>query len=219
MWIKRTKRSYNLKRSRRPFSRRNRYGKFTRRKVASRNTVHYFKRKSFAAIVIGTSGAPDKFGTAAYTLNGTQNPSEFTALFDRYKIKAVKTEFVFQGPLASAVSVTTPHPTVYTLIDYNDATTPTSVQGILEYGKTRMHVLGPNRTSCSVYFRPKLLVGAIDASTGNLAGMYNPSSEPWISTANTYAQHYGLKYAIQGLAENYDVNIFHTYYLAFRDSK
>lgn len=187
------------------------------RKTASRNKIHYFKRKSFAALVTGGAGTA-QFGVANYSLNAVTNSSEFTTLFDQYKIKAVRTDFVYTGqPGFAGTMQNINNPTVYTLIDTNDASTPSTINGMLEYGQTRTHQLSFNRPVCSVYFRPKLLAASTD--NGSITANYNLPFQPWINTANPYVNHYGLKYGIDNLTGSNAIDIYHTYYLALKDSK
>lgn len=220
--FRRTRRSYNLKKRGRPFrsNRRNRYGKYTKRNVASRNKIHYFKRKSLAAILTGTlvTGA-DQFGSCVYTLSAVQNPSEFTALFDRYKIKSVRTDFVWLRRTDQAGTYGPTNPTVYTLIDYNDSTVPTSTNQMLEYGRCRTKALNFSRNVCSVYFKPKLMMYAGAATSTLGINSVNPPFEFWLSTVSTGTEHYGLKYGISGLWTQDIIEVYHTYYLAFKDSK
>lgn len=214
--FRRTKRIYRMKKR---SYRRNRFGKYTKRRVASRNKTLYFKRKALSAVVTQTTmAAPDLFGKATFALQYVTNYSDFTNLFDRYKIKAVKTDFHFMGAPVTSLQTQNANPTLFTVVDYNDDTTPASTASLLEYGKCRTHQFGPNRTVASVYFKPKLRASSWDES-GALAGNYNPTTEPWLFIQNPGISHYGLKYGITGLSLSNAIEIYTTYYLAMRDSK
>lgn len=214
--FKRTKRSYNLKKKGSRFVKRNRYGKYTKR-VASRNKIHYFKRRSLAAVLTGTpvTGA-DFFGAVTYSLGNVANYGEFVSLYDRYKIKAVRTDFVWLRRNDHASSYSSTFPTVYSLIDYNDDAVPTSTNQMLEYGKCRTKVFNDNRNIVSVYFRPKMACTVTDWQGGATTGVNLP--EYWISSS-TSPKHFGLKYGVSGLWTQDIIEVYHTYYLAFKDSK
>lgn len=194
-----------------------RWGKRMSKRVTAKSQTHFFKRKSFAATIAGNSSATTQLGGVIYTLNAANGYADFTSLYDKYQIKAVRTDFVYVAN-ANNTSGIINNPVVYTLIDTNDATALGTTNNMLEYGKARIHCLGVNKQVTSVYFRPKMLAAAYATGTGTVACM-NVSGSPWITTANPNIDHYGLKYGVDGLGSNNNIDIYHTYYLAFRDQK
>lgn len=219
MAFKRPRRSTAASRAKRP-----RFGcrKAVRmsRPVRAANRVHYFKRKSQAALYTGNAAGSDLYGGAYYYLGGANGFGDFTALFDRYKIIAVKTTFVWNDMLSNSTIAarSNAYPTVHTLIDYDDANAPTSLNGFLVNGRVRSHHMGPNRNVCSVYFRPKtkIMLWSEGALTDQASGIQGPNN--WKDCDYTNITHYGLKWCIENLGTNNEITVYHTYYLAFRDS-
>lgn len=216
------KRTTRWQRKKRPMAKRNRFGKVTRRRTPIRNKVCFFKRKSFATQVVGVTTGADQYGGAYYSFASVNGASEFTPLFDQYKILAVKTTFVLQGNSGGQNMDTNSTlgslPQVFTLIDRNDATTPTSLNSFLENGKVVQHKLSRDRNSCSVYFKPTVLGMAYNEAAGT---SQNAIEEPsrWYNMVHTNISHYGLKYIISGLGYNNYIDIYHTYYFACKDPK
>lgn len=170
-----------------------------------------------AAVLTGVPvTGQDFFGAVTYSLGNVPSYGEFVSLYDRYKIKAVRTDFVWLKRDDASISMSYTYPTVYTLQDYNDDTVPTSTNQMLEYGRCRTHIMNNGRNVCSVYFRPKMTCTVTDWQGGATTGVNLP--EYWISTS-TSPKHFGLKYGISGLWQNDLIEVYHTYYLAFKESK
>jgi len=180
--------------------------------------VHFFKRRIIATVITGAAGAPDIYGFAFYSLANVNGAGDLINLYDRYKITGVKTTFVWNNNQGSLL-VTQPQnafPVLHTLVDADDANAPTSVNGLLEYSKTKTRAFSNSRNVISVYFRPTPLTMLWNqvAATQQAAGLSHPT---WLATLHSNIAHYGLKYAVENLGTNNEISVYHTYYLAMKD--
>jgi len=142
-----------------------------------------------------------KLGALSFKLADVTNPSEITSFFDEYRIALIKVTFIpnvpiplYEGNAATAVALA---PNLVTVIDTDDATTPTLTQlqqfdsykqhGNCAYGKwTRM-------------FIPEV-ASSVLAGSGVVSGLAQQNQ--WIDSSFDSILHYGLKYGIQGQGVN-----------------
>lgn len=180
------------KRYGRSYRRRFRRSSYTKR---SGQKVFTFKRTKVSYISIENTLA-----TAAnsYKLNDLTDYTEFTNLFDEYKISGIKEKFIFDTtvnltPAGNAAAVM---PNLYHYLDYNDATPPASIAEMSQDDSLKINRLDKVVTR---FFRPKILMSASDGATNTLA--ITPKGNPWISTAQPGIIHYGFKYAVDASME------------------
>lgn len=133
------------------------------------------------------------FGSYAFRLDMLPNFAEIQALFDSYKIMAIRATFM---PMQNSSEQSTGSflPTMYCVVDYNDATAPTSINELAEYPNVKIRRMD---RPVSVYFKPK----------AQLSG--STEWRPWIASANSGVNHFGLKMA-------YDVNAVSTIRVFFK---
>lgn len=216
VWI-RKKRSTTSKRK---FMRRKMVRGRIPRRLPARLQTHYYKRKSSAAILTGATGGIDLYGSAYYSLSSVNGYTDFTALYDRYRIVAVKTTFVWNNNSGSIAypQAFNSFPVIHTLVDYNDATAPTSVNALLENSRTKSFAFSNSRNIVNVYFKPKPLVMLWNqaAGTQQAAGVGDNTFKDVI---HSNISHYGIKWCIENLGEKNEITVYHTYYLAFKDAK
>lgn len=175
----------------------------------ARQPVHYFKRTVYYSGLISGSTTGDLAGSIIGQLNAVPNFSEFTSLFDMYKINGLKVRF---SPRANSAEVGTNQGLIkfFSCIDYDDSTAITlpemlQYESIKQTSSNRDHVrFVKPRVARSVYQSP--LVTAYSAG------------RTWLDCNNTAVPHYGIKYLIQQLPagnQSYDVSV--TYYMAFKN--
>lgn len=172
--------------------------------------VHYFKRTAFYSGMIAGSTLLDVGGALVFQLNSLPNYTEFTNLFDMYRINGVKVTFMPRGNSAE-VGTNQGIVKLFSAIDYDDNTTPASLSEILQYEtlKTTNSTRDHKR-----YIKPKLARVLYQAGASNAYG----AGTGWIDCSNPQVPHYGMKYVLQQLpagAQSYDCKI--TFYLAFKN--
>jgi len=157
-----------------------------------------------------TVGVAPTFGALAFTLADLPSYTEFTALFDQYRFERVVVKFI----PASALSTTNAYhiPPLFTVIDYDDANLPGSVNELRQY-QTLM-VVPP----CAPHVRtltPRLAIGAYSGAFTSFA-----QARSWCDSASPAVQWYGLKYSVDSSSSS-DVLYYleAEYTIAFRNTR
>lgn len=160
----------------------------------------------------------------AFKLSDVPNYTELTALYDFYRINKVSVKIVPKfntNNILDSVTNSTQmiEPLVWTAIDYNDATIPTTLLEIQEYASSKV-----TRGSelHKRYLTPRLAVQLFDGVTPAYG---EGKTHEWINCDYPDVPHYGLKICITpwdgtGIATGrlyYDLAI--TYYLEFKNTK
>lgn len=171
--------------------------------------VHHFRR--LCAPIPGYLGAAGgMFGCRTFFLGDVINVSDFTALFDSYRINKVVCTF----HLRTDPGGLTPFfcPVLYTAIDRDDAAVPANVNEIREFSRCQTHYLDPKKPVV-VTLTPNI---KLSESVGiNAAEAY----KQWIDTAYTTTVHYGLKWGVPFMPTNYEMQLEVMYYFSCKDTK
>lgn len=142
-------------------------------------------------------GATDyRFGGVSVYTDALPNLSEFTALFDQYRVKSVMIRIDYTMHQWSNSGVSYAPPIMSYVTDYDDPgqLTLTNMQ---EYPQQRVHNFLENGYSPLILqFEP---VPLRDIAGSGVATGYAPSTvAPFLRTAETSIPHYGLKFALNG---------------------
>lgn len=174
------------------------------------SNIHHFKRTAYYSGFLAGSTVMDVVGAMQFQLNALPNYTEFTNLFDCYRINAIKVTLM---PRANSAEAGTNQGLVklFTVIDTDDATSPTNLQEVLQYENVK--------SSNSAYDHKRYLKPKIARSLYQAGGIaaYGESTG-WIDCSNPGVPHYGLKYVLQQLpagAQSWDCKI--KYYLSFKN--
>lgn len=207
MWIRR----YRPRRFRRPIRGRStrRYSRRPRRQLTRKRPIHSFKRKVDSTLTI--DNASDTQQSWVFKLSDLPNASEFTDLFDSYRINGVRVEL---KPRFNSVDVSNAGMApIYTVIDRNDNAYLTSVDEALQYETCKVHKMTQN---IKRYFKPSILSTAYSLNSETTLGLQLWNR--WISTStidggDTIA-YLGLKLFTpsNGLANTVVYDVITTYY-------
>lgn len=183
-------------------------------------TLHQFVRFVNRGTVNCTTGTSSTFGTLSFKLSDVPTVTDFSNLYDQYRIKAVKVSFIpvtnvtFRSNSSDlAVVGTAMSDRFFTVLDFNDTTNPTSINAMREYKNckwtpyTRIH---------KRFFYPKPL----EEMSGNIPA--NPIGNPWVPTAFNNVDYYGLKWGFEHpstIATGSYFTIECKYYLQLRQPK
>lgn len=179
--------------------------------------VHLFKRTRVIECTILDGGFQNATTLGAYHAVGLdQVPgyTEFTAMYDMYKICGVKQKFVFNRTHAE-VATPAEMPELITVNDFNDLSDLTNEAEALEYATYKASRLDKPR---SRYYRPSI----------NLPTQYTTkgvtSKSRWLNTSEPSTAHLGLKVGVNvigtfGATPLGVLRIYYTYYLAFKGKK
>lgn len=177
--------------------------------------VYNFKRKLTSNLIITYNGvATESHGAYKFKLSDLPNYTEFTSLFDKYRITGIRAQFLPRVNIMDLKNVNasfTEIPPVLTVVDYDDASGTDDYASLCQYENAKIH---NQFRPFSVYFKPMV---AIAAYQGAFTG-YSSSRKTWIDAASPSVEYYALKWAtppysaINSIANpTYDV-IF-TYYI------
>lgn len=179
-----------------------------KRRVRPRNDFLSVKRKTWLPQI--QSDVAGKAGSYAFTLSTVPAFSEFTNLFDQYRICAVKLQFFPRVTDVTASGTTNQVPFHYA-VDYTDVTPPTSLTDVLQYNnsKTRQ-ALKP----FTIYLKPRV---AQTIWQGVTAAGYAPGKPSmWLDSKSYGIQHYGLKWFFDTGMTGYTLDCMSTYYVQFK---
>lgn len=153
-----------------------------------------------------------------FTLNALPDYTDFTTLYDTYKICAVKMKFIWSHNSSDVANENKGVCYLLTVNDVDDGTPAASVNEMLQYSsyKTSSLVKPVKR-----YVKPCKLIQMYETavSTG-----YTPTRKGYLDCADNAVPHYGIKWAVQEpvrRTESYEgiagfVTIQCTYYLSFK---
>lgn len=184
-----------------------------------RNKVHFFKRTFNSQLTI--TGSDVNVGKQfTFRLSDLQGYTEFTDLFDMYKICAVKIEII---PVFNSIdghvqttTLQTVCPPVISVLDYNDNNVITSEADMLEYESHKMTLGWKKHTR---YLKPKCQTYVKELT--NAAAMPKRS---YLSTEFADVDHYGAKVLFLPtgtMADQTGVTyyVYQTYYIACKNVK
>lgn len=191
-------------------------GRLARSRVPKtlRQPIQYFKRSAYFSGWAANNTTADNFLVTFATLNSVPNASDFTTLYDQFRINGVKFTLIPRGnqsDIGTASGTVAQSVGVFSVIDYDDSNALTSLGQALQYQNmkmTRSHQIH------SRYFKPRIMTSA-DATTGIV--MAN-NTRGWLDVATgADVKHLGIKYVLQqspNSSQQFDLKV--DYYLAFK---
>lgn len=154
-----------------------------------------------------------------FQLSYVTNPTEFTSLFDRYKVVGVKLQFLPGMNSADAYSLgaaAAPIPYLHYAQDWDDWSPPATESTILQKGTVKTRRLD---RPFSIYIKPKVSQMVYHQGVTSAYA----SASPWIDSGNSDVEYYGLKLWFRNWMtdpgqQNNNLTIIPTYFLQMRDS-
>jgi len=185
--------------------------------------VHYYKRHLDYGKITISSTTTETYGNVYFQLDLLNNYTEFTALYDNYKLIAMKVYFIPISNVTIALTsnerATETFNRIVTVIDYNDRDTPTNIHQLREYSTCQVK---SNNIVHTRYFHPRPTITMDeDATSGGVYGI-GQVKNVWVSTASNQCEWYGVKYGIQHPSLSSDQDIYKIEvkaYMAFKNYK
>lgn len=176
------------------------------RKVA--NAVHSFKRQATFTINGNAAYAP-YLAAHTYRLSDMPNSSEFSALFDSYRITHTQLKFYLTVDPAAQASASAIYPRLFWAQDQNDTGTPASLDELRQRSNLKVKVLTPFKPVV-VNVKPNTLCTTRVSGAGDVSTIQRKA---WLSTTVLGADYMGLKFAIDNLTNtNYSVIVERVYW-------
>lgn len=149
------------------------------------------------SLVIGNKDATyqtDVFGVGgamSFRLNDVIQSTEFTSMFDQYKISGVKVRITWnctQGEISGGI----PAPRMMYSIDEDDKNIPTELE-IRAKNSMKIHQFGQGRP-LTLYIKPRLK----RTVQGGVGSAYGPA-KAWLDCSYATTPHFGLKFYLNDL--------------------
>lgn len=155
-------------------------------------SVYSFKQNIDEFQIAGASA--NSYSGKSFTLQYLAQYATFTALFDQYRIDRIELTFrpVYNvnNFLASGTAGANQMQRIYTVVDYDDDASPTTLQQLEEYTNCKIHQYETFTISFVPHVANAVYSGAF-TSFGNLRS-------PWIDCASSTVAHYGIKWGVTG---------------------
>jgi len=195
--FKRTKRGSVARRARQA-------GLSSRRKGRGSLTTHAYSRWASSASIL-TCDSTELAQSLAFTFDSIKSYTEFTALYDRYRLDKVVVKLRMINNVdnsialnnATAQSGTNWYPQVWSINDYDGGAGDT-VSSIRERQGVKCRTISPNKP-LTFTVRPAVAVNLYKTSL--LSGYGNRWGQ-WVDAATPDVKHYGLNYVIDTLAQD-----------------
>jgi hypothetical protein len=151
----------------------------------------------------------------AFSLNDLDDVSNYTSVFDQYRIDAVVFRILpMQNAIGLSTNSTTTTCRLYCVVDYDDAAVLPSEATARAYESS---ILVPPGEECFRTFQPHQAVGAYG---GSAFGNYTNVVNQWNDCNSPSTQHYGVKIfvtpATTGQTQLQSWSIEREYYISFR---
>lgn len=190
--------AYKKRAPRRYVRKRNRF--YRRKKIAIRRprnaAIYNFRQVGDLANIAVAANAQTNFFAYNFSLNEFSNTSTFTALYDVYRICAIKVIFSppFSTSYATPSAFSVQIPTIYTVIDYDDAVVPTTQGQLDAYQSLKVRYF--NRPHVR-YFKPKYTIVGLARGAGTVTNTGQLTGRKgWINCANNDVNYNGIKGSI-----------------------
>ncbi len=183
--------------------------------------THYFKRHvDLGTITFSTAGIVSN--GFSFQLDEIPNYTEFTTLFDLYKIEHVEVHMLpgtnsQNNQIGVGGSVTYP-PRIATVIDYNSSGAFASFNDARDFESAEVHQ-AIRRDPIVRRLTPRFLTGVEEDGATIVTG---GASRGWLNTARADVPHYGFRYVGEALSTATELMGFRCeaiYYLAMRSVK
>ena len=179
-----------------------------------RPQVMTFTRQHKIGVLTATNG--DTTGAFAFALSDLPSSSDFTSLFDQYRIAQVTLKFIPCAANFGQATTATDYPSILTCVDFDDDAVPASSDTVRQYG-TCLTVA--NATYFERCLTPRF---AVAAYSGAFTSYAQSNPRQWIDCASPNVVHYGVKWAttpitvVTGTYQLYNVEA--TYVIQVRSS-
>jgi hypothetical protein len=131
--------------------------------------------------------AADQGYAYPFSLNQVPASTEFTTLFDKYRITSIDLTYTYWRTGHPSGSTDEIWPAMYLYMDDDDAAIPTTKSEVLERMSVQRVSFSPTRQTISVKITPRWVQSRAGTST-NLAPVNS-----WIDMSTPGVQHYGVK--------------------------
>lgn len=201
---------YNRRRpySKRPYSKRS--YKYNRSSRYNRKGEQVYQFKRFVDLgIFAADSALDQFQAFSFELNNVPGFSEFTQMYDFYKINAVKISFIPTQTMSNSLSTVANNQNArfFSVIDYSDDAGPTTIDQLRQYSTCKY--TSAFKTHTRYIYKPKHSISSY------------VESDQWCATSVPSTEWYGLKIGIEAMGSTVTTSMNYRieakYYLSFKN--
>lgn len=197
-----------------------------------KKNVHWFKRKFQMSVNQLVQGTTDNFASMFFTLSNINTPgtlfsassyalpnyTEFTNLYDCYRILGVKVNFIPRHIDTNTPSYASGNGSalLWYSIDTNDGAVPSSLQTLAEYNTSKCRYM---YKPFSIFLTPKSVNQVYESAITNA---YEAKGKRWIDTGDPDVPHYGIKLGVPASTAStgfFKMDVTVTYYIQCKQSK
>lgn len=158
--------------------------------------VHRFRRQHQLSDISGTTTSGQQIGFGlTFQVSDVVNASEFTALYDQFKLTGVKLRMWLMRDNSASASTAGPAqiaafriPLMYYVVDHDTSTDPTTDE-LRQYSNCKMWQFNNGRPF-SIYIKPKMLT---EVYRTPITRSTVPTTPRFISTDQIDTQHFGFR--------------------------
>lgn len=160
------------------------------------NKVHRFIQSLDFGQIFTTSTTLPTFFARSFSLNDVQQVTSFQSLFDQYRIDQLELWLYCD----TAASINTTNPIYYSVVDYDDANTPSALGSLQQYTNVIQTTLHDGHY---MRFQPHI---AAAVYSGAFTSFSNRKSD-WIDSGSPGVQHYGIKVGVNVTASQISLRL------------
>lgn len=172
-------------------------------RMGLRQPVQYFKRTVYLPAFIVSSTVTNIPFVNSFSLADVPNATEFTTLYDQYKITGVQFKLY---PRFNSVDQNLSGGRVWTVLDYDDSNLPGSINELCQYQNVKCTNVSQIH---SRFLKPKFNLTTGSANV--------PQSKFWIDVASTSVPYRGIKGILEPTSTSVAYDCKLTYYLAMKN--
>jgi len=207
------------RRSSRASKRSRRDGSEYRDIAAARNIGQGATYRCIRTVNLGsiTAGLVDSGIGRKFRLGDLPSSTDFTALFDQYRIVAVEAIYVFSTHILASQAR---YPRLTFAVDFSDASNPGSEAEVLQYQNAESFQFGQVKHTFKRVFRPRAAMAAYE---GAFTGYGVAPANQWFDTSDPNIEYYGTKEWVNNynttLATGALINVYHRCHLEFKNAR
>lgn len=143
-----------------------------------------------------------------FFLAGLPDASDFTNLYDQYRILKVHVRLVLNTP-----NITTAYPRITSVVDYDDSTAPTVETDLLQYPNAKVCQFSPTVVQHEYEFAPRAATAMFQGVT---TGYALAKAGQWLDGGYPTISHYGTKFFITNYNSTSTPNTTITMYASYQ---
>lgn len=180
------------------------YSAYSAPRALSQTTQYPVRRMIEWGAIASSASFGD--GLAFFILQSLPDYTEFTALYDQYRVDKLVMHFIPNATIIDHSSSNLDSGTLLTAVDFDGGATGLTLTQFLSYESSQVH---KHCVPVKITVQPRAEFATINNSAVTVASGLTNSANIWYDCSNTTVPFYGVRYATTAEAT---VTGYHTYY-------